>query len=38
MPGPISYGTNDVSRTESPMTFGAYLICVFAAFGGILYG
>lgn len=28
-------GTTDVSRIEAPVTFKAYLICAFAAFGGI---
>jgi hypothetical protein len=36
--GPVSYGTADVTRTEAPVTVGAYLTCVFAAFGGILFG
>jgi len=31
-------GTNDVSRIEAPVTFKAYLICAFAAFGGIFFG
>jgi hypothetical protein len=36
--GPVTYGTNDVTRTEAPVTLSAYLTCVFAAFGGILFG
>jgi hypothetical protein len=28
-------GTSDLSRIEAPVTFKAYLICAFAAFGGI---
>jgi hypothetical protein len=31
---PIS-GTADLSRVEAPVTFKAYLLCAFAAFGGI---
>ncbi|KAI1327467.1 general substrate transporter [Xylariaceae sp. FL0255] len=31
-------GTNDVSRIEAPITLKAYLICAFAAFGGIFFG
>lgn len=30
--------TGAVSRDEAPVTFRAYLMCVFAAFGGILFG
>ncbi|KAK2067311.1 hypothetical protein P8C59_001062 [Phyllachora maydis] len=33
-----SAGTGDVSRVEAPMTFKAYLMCVFASFGGIYFG
>jgi SP family sugar:H+ symporter-like MFS transporter len=28
----------DVNRIEAPMTFKAYLMCAFAAFGGIFFG
>lgn len=28
----------DIDRVEAPVTFRAYLLCVFAAFGGILFG
>ncbi|KAK3952316.1 general substrate transporter [Pseudoneurospora amorphoporcata] len=28
----------DVSRVEAPVTFKAYMMCVFAAFGGIFFG
>ena len=28
----------DVSRVEAPVTFKAYLMCAFAAFGGIFFG
>jgi hypothetical protein len=31
---PIS-GTADLSRVEAPVTLKAYLLCAFAAFGGI---
>jgi MFS family permease len=41
MPGggvvPVS-GTTDVDRVEAPVTFRAYLIIAFAAFGGIFFG
>jgi hypothetical protein len=30
--------TADVNRIEAPVTFKAYLICAFAAFGGIFFG
>lgn len=36
--GVVSSGTHDVNRIEAPITFKAYMTCVFAAFGGILYG
>ena len=35
---PIIHGTADLSRVEAPVTFRAYLICAFAAFGGIFFG
>lgn len=28
-------GTTDITRIEAPVTVKAYLICAFAAFGGI---
>lgn len=28
----------DTSRVEAPVTFKTYLMCVFAAFGGIFFG
>jgi hypothetical protein len=28
-------GTADLSRIEAPVTFKAYLLCAFAAFGGV---
>nr|KMM67436.1 high-affinity glucose transporter RGT2 [Coccidioides posadasii RMSCC 3488] len=31
-------GTSDVSRVEAPVTLKAYLMCAFAAFGGIFFG
>jgi sugar porter (SP) family MFS transporter len=31
-------GTDDVNRIESPVTLKAYLMCAFAAFGGIFFG
>lgn len=31
-------GTADVSRIEAPVTMRAYLMCAFAAFGGIFFG
>ena len=31
-------GTADVSRVEAPVTMKAYLMCAFAAFGGIFFG
>lgn len=31
-------GTNDTSRVEAPVTWKAYLMCAFAAFGGIAFG
>ncbi|KAL1838234.1 hypothetical protein VTJ49DRAFT_2868 [Mycothermus thermophilus] len=34
---PIS-GTADLARVEAPVTFKAYLLCAFAAFGGLFFG
>lgn len=31
-------GTGDATRIEAPITTKAYLICAFAAFGGIFFG
>ena len=31
-------GTADTSRVEAPVTLKAYLMCAFAAFGGIFFG
>ncbi|OTB05463.1 hypothetical protein M426DRAFT_260623 [Hypoxylon sp. CI-4A] len=36
--GVIVTGTADVGRVEAPVTVKAYLICAFAAFGGIFFG
>ena len=36
--GNIITGTTDTSRIEAPVTVKAYLICAFAAFGGIFFG
>ena len=40
MPGGavIMTGTTDVNRIEAPVTVKAYLMCAFAAFGGIFFG
>lgn len=41
MPGgalPAIHGTADTSRIEAPVTVKAYLMCAFAAFGGIFFG
>lgn len=31
-------GPVDATRVEAPVTFKAYLMCGFAAFGGLLFG
>lgn len=36
--GAIIHGTADTSRVEAPVTLKAYLMCAFAAFGGIFFG
>ncbi|KAK0648981.1 general substrate transporter [Cercophora newfieldiana] len=36
--GGVSPSSGDVSRVEAPVTVKAYLMCVFAAFGGIFFG
>ncbi|MCJ1241129.1 hypothetical protein MMC14_009133 [Varicellaria rhodocarpa] len=36
--GIVITGTTDTSRVEAPVTVRAYLICAFAAFGGIFFG
>ncbi|KAI9741472.1 MAG: hypothetical protein M1818_004278 [Claussenomyces sp. TS43310] len=35
---PAIHGTADTSRVEAPVTVKAYLMCAFAAFGGIFFG
>ncbi|KAJ7856624.1 general substrate transporter [Mycena leptocephala] len=34
----VVLGTTDTSRIEAPVTMKTYLMCVFAAFGGIFFG
>ncbi|KAI9644715.1 hypothetical protein NHQ30_006741 [Ciborinia camelliae] len=36
--GAVVHGTTDTSRIEAPVTAKAYLMCAFAAFGGIFFG
>ena len=36
--GAVITGTIDTGRVEAPVTLKAYLICAFAAFGGIFFG
>lgn len=36
--GPVDYNHGSAPRVEAPVTMSAYLTCVFAAFGGILFG
>ena len=36
--GVVISGTADLGRLEAPITIRAYLICAFAAFGGIFFG
>ena len=36
--GPGLVATADTSRIEAPVTFKAYMMCAFAAFGGIFFG
>jgi hypothetical protein len=38
MAGGAIHGTADTSRIEAPVTMKAYLMCAFAAFGGIFFG
>ncbi|KAH6719326.1 general substrate transporter [Leptodontidium sp. 2 PMI_412] len=38
MAGGAVVGTADTSRIEAPVTIKAYLMCAFAAFGGIFFG
>jgi hypothetical protein len=35
---PAAKRAGDLSRVEAPVTVRGYLLCVFAAFGGILFG
>ncbi|KAL3428057.1 hypothetical protein PVAG01_01566 [Phlyctema vagabunda] len=35
---PVVHGTTDTARIEAPVTVKAYLMCAFAAFGGIFFG
>ncbi|RYO89516.1 hypothetical protein DL764_008569 [Monosporascus ibericus] len=35
---PVVEGTANLDRVEAPVTIKAYMICVFAAFGGFLFG
>nr|GAT56715.1 general substrate transporter [Mycena chlorophos] len=36
--GAVVLGTADTSRIEAPVTVKTYLMCVFAAFGGVFFG
>lgn len=36
--GAVLMATADTNRVEAPVTFRAYLMCAFAAFGGIFFG
>ncbi|OTB07805.1 hypothetical protein M426DRAFT_317698 [Hypoxylon sp. CI-4A] len=36
--GAVPQGSTDVNRVEAPVTLKAYLMCAFAAFGGIFFG
>lgn len=36
--GAVISGPVDATRVEAPVTFKAYLMCAFAAFGGIFFG
>lgn len=36
--GVVLAAATDVNRIEAPVTFKAYLLCAFAAFGGIFFG
>lgn len=35
---PVRGGSIDATRVEAPVTFKTYLMCAFAAFGGIFFG
>jgi len=36
--GEVPEGTTDSTRTEAPTTWKSYMMCVFAAFGGVFFG
>ncbi|KAF9078467.1 putative MFS monosaccharide transporter [Rhodocollybia butyracea] len=36
--GAVLHATTDVNRIEAPVTLKAYLMCAFAAFGGVFFG
>jgi hypothetical protein len=36
--GAVISGTADTSQIEAPVTMKAYLMCAFAAFGGVFFG
>ncbi|KAH7370935.1 general substrate transporter [Rhexocercosporidium sp. MPI-PUGE-AT-0058] len=36
--GAVFTGTADTGRVEAPVTWKSYLMCVFAAFGGVFFG
>ena len=36
--GAVLTGTTDTGRIEAPVTLRTYLMCAFAAFGGIFFG
>lgn len=36
--GAITMGSGGTPRAEAPITFKAYLMCAFAALGGIFFG
>ncbi|KAF2840873.1 monosaccharide transporter [Patellaria atrata CBS 101060] len=36
--GPVLVAATDATRVEAPVTLKAYLMCAFAAFGGIFFG
>lgn len=36
--GAVPHGSADVNRVEAPVTLKAYMMCAFAAFGGIFFG
>ena len=38
MAGGAFVGTSDTGRIEAPVTWKSYMMCVFAAFGGVFFG